>query len=292
VIGGSAASVRPVAIGAIAHAALERSAGVARVLARLTASTYVTAGGQIAWLGAASAMLHPRAILVADGPIVQDDELRVVTEALSPWHPRSPQLDVGAGRALVASWNRLLGGVERLGAPAGFGARLVGRALEWPLTAAAATADALASACARDDATGASAAAEDLLGVGGGLTPSGDDFVGGALFARRLLASAGIVDAGAWRAVASSVLAAAPSRTHAISAALLGDLAEGLGWAPLHDLVIALAGHAPDSAEEAARRLVGLGHTSGWDLLAGLGAGLGVPCRPLGIAPRSRGERR
>jgi hypothetical protein len=269
--------VRPIAIGATAHAALGRTGGEARVLARLTASIYITADEQIAWLGTAPAMLHPRAILVADTPIARTDELRVLTEGVSPWQPCSPRLDVASVHALVAGWNRLVGRVERLGTPGGFSARLAGGTLGWPLIAVAGTADALASACARDDATAATGAAVALLGVGGGLTPSGDDFVGGALFARRLLARAGVVDAGAWRSVADAVLAAAPSRTHAISAALLGDLAEGLGWAPLHDLVLALVGHAASSAEDAAGRLVRLGHTSGWDLLAGFGAGLGAP---------------
>jgi hypothetical protein len=277
VTGAGATLVRPVAIGALAHAALGRAGGVARVLARLTASTYVTAGDQIAWLGTAPAPLHPRAILLPEAPIVLTDELRVPTEGLSPWHPRSPRLDVAAVGTLVASWRRLIGGVERLGTPGGFGVRLVGRAPGWPLTAATATAEALASACARDDAAEATAAAVALLGVGGGLTPSGDDFVGATLFARRLLAEAGIVDGRVWRRAADTVLAAAPARTHAISTALLGDLAAGLGWAPLHDLVAALATHAANAAEEAARRLVRLGHTSGWDLLAGLGAGFGIP---------------
>ena len=37
-----------------------------------------------------------------------------------------------------------------------------------------------------------------------------------------------------------------------------------------------LAHDAPDAARDAARRLVRLGHSSGWDMLAGLGAGLAI----------------
>ena len=51
------------AIGITAHAALTGSGGVARVLARLSASTYLTANEQIIWLGAAGSALHPRTIL-------------------------------------------------------------------------------------------------------------------------------------------------------------------------------------------------------------------------------------
>jgi hypothetical protein len=72
------------------------------------------------------------------------------------------------------------------------------------------------------------------------------------------------------------VVAAAPGRTHPISAALLGDLAAGRSWAPLHELVAALAAGTPRAAGAAARRLVALGHSSGWDMLAGVGAGLGA----------------
>src|SRR4029077_10546914 len=51
------------AIGAIAHAALTRTRGTARVLARLTGSTYLTADDTLVWLGPDRATLHPRAIL-------------------------------------------------------------------------------------------------------------------------------------------------------------------------------------------------------------------------------------
>src|SRR3989442_421674 len=81
------------------------------------------------------------------------------------------------------------------------------------------------------------------------------------------LASATALAAGAPAVVAT----AARQRTHPISAALLGDLVAGDAYGPLHDLACALA--AGTSALEPARRLTRLGHSSGWDLLAGfLGA--------------------
>src|SRR5438874_581081 len=61
--------------------------------------------------------------------------------------------------------------------------------------------------------------------------------------------------------------------THPIGAALLGDLLVGEGWAALHDLAAALARDDEPAALEAARRLTRLGHSSGWDLLAGFVAG-------------------
>ena len=276
VTGADVSLVRPTAIGAVARAALVRSHGCARVLARLTGSVYLAAGDQIAWLGAGAAPLHPRAILTAGAPWLATDELVVAIDGIAPWRPRPVRLDAATARRIIDAFRQLISDVERLGTPAGFGERLSGRALRWPLDAAGPAAEALASACARDDATAATPAAVALLGVGAGLTPSGDDFVGGALFARDLLARAGVVARPPWRRASRVILDAAVSRTHPVSAALLGDLAGGMGWAPLHDLVGALADENVGLADGPARRLVKLGHSSGWDLLAGFAAGLGA----------------
>jgi uncharacterized protein DUF2877 len=276
IAGAGVSRVRPTAIGAVARAALVRSHGSARVLARLTGSVYLAAGDQIAWLGGAAAPLHPRSIVAAGAPWLATDELVVAIDGLVPWRPRSLRLDAATARRIVDAFRQLLSRVERLGTPAGFGERLTGRALRWPLDAAGPAAEALASACARDDATAATSAAVALLGVGAGLTPSGDDFVGGALFARDLLARAGVAALGPWRRASRVILDAAALRTHPVSAALLADLAGGMGWAPLHDLVAALAEGTVDLADGPARRLVQLGHSSGWDLLAGFAAGLGA----------------
>jgi primosomal protein N' len=58
----------------------------------------------------------------------------------------------------------------------------------FPLARALPDVEALAIACAADDADAACRAALPLLGLGPGLTPSGDDLVGAAFFARRALA--------------------------------------------------------------------------------------------------------
>lgn len=266
--------LRALAIGARAHAALERTDGVARVLVRLHGSVYATVGETIVWLGGWGAALHPRAILT-DTPIAgQADDVRLDVTGLTPWHPSPLALDAAGRARLAGGWPALAARAADLGAPGGFGVMLTGAPLSFPLDGAAGPAVALAGACARDDPAGAVDAAVALLGLGGGLTPSGDDFVGGALFVRAALATG--TGRLPWRRAAGAVVAAAPVQTHPISVALLADLAEGRGWAPLHDLVAALAAADARSAEAAARALVGLGHTSGWDLLAGVGAGLGA----------------
>lgn len=268
------------AIGTIAEAALRRSGGLARVVACVGASTYLTAGDDIVWLGGTRAPLHPRAILTELSPRLTVAEVEIDHGSLVPWQPAAPCR--ASAERLAGGWRGLATTLTALGAPRGFGALLVGAPLAFPLDGAREAARALAIACAGDDARAAVEAALALLGRGNGLTPSGDDYVGGALFARHLLADDGR-STRAWRRAARSLVAAAPARTHPISVTLLGDLAAGLGWAPLHALAAALAAGRPESAGEAAGALTRLGHTSGWDLLAGFGAGLGVAGNPPAI---------
>ena len=270
---GSGLATTITGIGAIAHAALTRTAGAARVVARLTSSIYLDAEGTLVWLGPDHATLHPRAIL-AGAAAGDGDVLTFVIDGLVPWRPTPLALARADVATIHRSWRALVADLGVLGTPGGFGALLTGEPLAFPLDGVRTAADTLARACAGDDADAATAAALALLGVGGGLTPSGDDFVGAALFARRLLAGVGAADAAAWTRVAARVRAAASERTHPLSATLLGDLADGHTYASLHDLVHGLVRATPATARDAARRLVRLGHSSGWDMLAGLGAGL------------------
>ena len=279
-------AVRAHAAGVTACAALAQHAGVARVLARPGGAAFVTAGDEVLWLGPLEAPLHPRAVLVAEpSRAAAGAEVRVDLTGVTPWRPAPLALDASGVAALRGGWLTLAGSLASLGAPAGFGALLVEAPLAFPLDGASGLVRALVEACGRDDPAAVEPAALALLGLGGGLTPSGDDFVGGALFARHLLAAAG-GDAHAWRRVADAVRAAAPARTHPISAALLGDLARGCGHAPLHELVAALATGDVTRARGAAGRLVRLGHSSGWDILAGFAAGLAAKRRPVALPPR------
>jgi uncharacterized protein DUF2877 len=324
------------AVGWRAHAALTASAGLATVVAPLSASVYADAAGELIWIGRPGVALHPRTVLVQDsgpsptrtsvstardgiahrrrgGPSMQargarvrstvngmgerlgeersipppGASIRVTVDGVAPWRPTpagAPLAGVSAGAGALHE------ALAALGDPRGLGRLLVSGVAGDPVpgharrAAGTRTGEAwragddlvlararphalrLALACAAGDDPGALAdAARPLLGLGEGLTPSGDDYVGGVMFAQRVVAGGGVTADAAARIVAD-----AGALTHPISARLLADLAAGEGWAPLHDLLVALGGARPDAVLAAARRVIALGHTSGWSLLAGM----------------------
>ena len=104
-----------------------------------------------------------------------------------------------------------------------------------------------------------------LAGLGPGLTPSGDDLLGGIMIALHGLGCREAVDL-LWPAVRSC----AAEAQNPISTAHLAAAAEGQGSAAVHalfhDLVRGSDGALADRLDAIAR----IGHTSGWDALAGV----------------------
>jgi hypothetical protein len=261
-------------IGWRAHVAIRRAGGRARRLAALSESAYLTAADEIVWLGGPHCTLHARAVLAAAGS-VESADLRLDIGAARVWQPPQPIITAESPAAIVAGCRALREAVAVLGGPDGFGALLAGRTPSFPLDRAVESARELARACANDDARAAAAAAEPLIGLGPGLTPAGDDYVGAAFFARALLHRAGAGEADGWDRARAYVSARARERTHPISATLLADLLAGQAHAPLHELACALAAAAPSATMlDAARRLTRIGHSSGWDMLAGFVGGV------------------
>jgi hypothetical protein len=102
----------------------------------------------------------------------------------------------------------------------------------------------------------------DLLGLGPGLTPSGDDLLCGALVA---LHAIGRVDAA--QDLYAAIVNRNPASTSLLSWASLRAAADGQGGEPLHALVVGvLENRKIDRELEILSRV---GHTSGWDALAG-----------------------
>ncbi|RAY13237.1 hypothetical protein DPM19_21145 [Actinomadura craniellae] len=133
---------------------------------------------------------------------------------------------------------------------------------------------ALADRCAAGDLAHAVDAAERIVGLGPGLTPSGDDVLAGLLVSLRLVGSAvGEGGTAVWLAdwLGAAVTAHADTRTTSLAATLLHCAARGQAGAEVAAVLRAVAGHEP--MEPAVRRLLAAGHTSGADLAWGLLAG-------------------
>jgi Protein of unknown function (DUF2877) len=135
----------------------------------------------------------------------------------------------------------------------------------------------LAACCANGDLAGAVEAAEQLVGFGPGLVPSGDSMVIGVLLALRLLGGA---ISGGTRAVwlanwlSASVIDDAARRTTPLAASLLHCAASGQAAAEVSAVLLGVAGQEP--LEPAASRLLAAaqGGDLAWGLVAGCRAAL------------------
>lgn len=103
-----------------------------------------------------------------------------------------------------------------------------------------------------------------LLGMGPGLTPSGDDLICGVLIA---LSALGRGEVGGKLALA--VDSEAPRRTTSLSGAFLRAAGDGQGSEVLHETIAAMIRGDGGKLPLLVRRLGEVGHTSGWDALAG-----------------------
>ena len=128
---------------------------------------------------------------------------------------------------------------------------------------------------------GLSGAIEHLIGLGPGLTPSGDDFLGGAMISLRAVGRSDLAEL-LFGIVEEKVV----RHSNAISAAYLAAAAEGAGgeWlhAALNGILAGDVGLLPTALNNVGR----IGHTSGWDALAGAITVFRkwLACQPIAIA--------
>ncbi len=298
--------LRATSIGLTAARLLAHSGAAGRVLGVVSRAVYLESDrGHVCWLGDASLPAHGRSLLAplpadlppltgrwsaAAGLLSLPGGLGIDLTEAKVWFPPSidrrhlpsPSLLVARATAALAA--------ARLVPPADGLAPLLplvvdctigdqqvcsGQSNGLPAALAAEGVRAVAQACRRRETRSALGAAEPLLGLGVGLTPAGDDFVGGLLFALHHLADAYPQLVARHDEAAAALVARARAGTNVISYTILADLAAGHGPAPLHDLLFCLLQGAtvPQSALQL-RRLVGIGHTSGWDVLLGFLCGL------------------
>ncbi len=107
--------------------------------------------------------------------------------------------------------------------------------------------------------------AAGLIGLGPGLTPSGDDLIGGMLIALHAIGRPGLADAlGRW------VVSLARTRSTRISLAHLSAACDGEGAAALHGVLNGLGREPCWAPQFYLSDPFFHGHTSGWDALAGI----------------------
>ncbi len=213
---------------------------------------YALLDGCIVWTGSNARTDHPRNLA-------------------HPWHATPVVYDpkaLCAGAALA--WAGMDTHIGLLG-------WLAGQHLVFPLKLAQPRLNAVAQALRARDLVGFETAALRVLGLGHGLTPSGDDLLGGVFFT---LAHAPIA---AWRSAMPGVHArirgAAQNATNPISAALLDDLMRGTSYRVLHDVFDAFHAGKLGPITDAVNRLLRLGASSGGDMLAGVFLALQI-CEP------------
>jgi hypothetical protein len=197
--------------------------------------------------------------------------LEVDTSSAPVWNPRPPW---GALRESPHRLQRhipLLADVLRESAlPGG----LAGLVVELPeptstveaevLQAARAPADKLVKGLLQGDRGLSLEGVAGLAGLGGGLTPAGDDWLMGCVLATW----AGLPKPGA-ETMALPIANAAARRTTVLSASWLRAAARGECNALWHPLFEGVLKEAESTVCEAARRIARQGHTSGADALAG-----------------------
>ncbi len=264
---------RVVTIGTRARAALERSRGHAETIPAFPGSTYLRAAGELIWVGNRLSTAHPRAVLL-DVPVTPGGGMRF--GVLPPAERAAcavPPADAESLARARAGCAELVSDLHAIGDASGLGMLLTGEMPPFPLDACVPHVVRLAAALRVNDAAATYRAAYPLLGLGTGLTPSGDDLVGATLFAK-LLAARVEGDHEVWATIARQLATDIVDRSNEISAALFADLMAGESFASLAALARALCAGDHAAAVTAARMLVPIGHSSGWDMLAGLILGL------------------
>ena len=209
--------------------------------------------------------------------------LHIILTPAADWNPRPDWLSVHTHLDRVQARLPLVAGLMRQYAPSDSFAPLVVDDAQGPevypvgqnraIVVAQEPAHLLVDGLLAGDEPACLEAAQRLAGLGGGLTPSGDDFIVGALYARWLIHPA---DATLGIAIAEH---AAP-RTTCLSAAWLKAAARGEAGSLWHTLIAALIAKDDACLQAAAIDLLRIGHTSGADALAGF---MAVLCRSVPV---------
>lgn len=231
--------------------------------ARLTSRSPVELEGKLLTIGSlrvdwgGAAGWKPRPSWEQVGASVLSDrlsELRELLERHAPPGSFAPLVDPAA----LEQREGLSGGVPAAGVELEQREGMAGAAL----SAAAAPARQLLHGLRGRDIESVRGAAAQLAGLGGGVTPSGDDYLLGAIHA--LWA---VTEPAEAERLSATIVSTAALRTNRLSGAWLQAAGRGEAGNEWHVLAVGLASGAP--LDEPAEWLIQRGHTSGADALAG-----------------------
>jgi hypothetical protein len=213
----------------------------------------------------APVVITPSLLSISDCPAVN-------LSPLMPWSPAVAQSwslsTLSSGLQALTKW------VPDARLPADglgqylYGSQAIGVATRESNAAGGAIADLTQWLCGVVDSTGESGvlarSVRTLIGLGPGLTPSGDDFLAGMLIA---LSACG---AKRWQHQLGNAVQAGLQGTGPVSQTHLKAAVKGEGGEALHQALVALMAGEGDRLGPALSALDRVGHTSGWDGLAGV----------------------
>lgn len=106
---------------------------------------------------------------------------------------------------------------------------------------------------------------EKLSGLGPGLTPSGDDFLGGIMIALHTLGNAGLS-----RQLWPTIKRYTEENSNSISLTHVSAASSGLGAAAIHEMLSAVLSGDAAAIDTVIYDVAAIGHSSGWDIMAGI----------------------
>jgi hypothetical protein len=277
-----------------------------KVLAVVARAAYLlTEAEEVVWLATAASPMHRRGMQVS-APLPRlavDTSFTVIGQALElesgpnfdfrssrTWGPPAiPAGEVMMPTQLPEKLQQVYAALLSRITPVGFGAMIqpvlrIVKSQTFPpivmqetnlMMSAWPVVDRIARACLAHAFEAVLQQAEGLIGWGEGLTPSGDDFLGGLFFGWHMLARTYPQFDYLGQDIFPTWIDAFRPHTNPISFALLKDNSLGHAVDPLDRFGAALlTDRANYWAVSAASELTTLGHSTGWDMLAGFLVGM------------------
>ena len=286
-------------IGAKVKACLALKGTAWTVLASVRGAIYIHRDpNELLWITDRKSTMHGRAIEIGklpssmppagsscridQGILSIGHSMLVELKNASVWEPRWPAISTRQSRDASPDLGMVLAQVARTSPPQGGFARLLpalrttGTVNRLEAEMAAVAREAIGLCQQVPSAKGLLDVLDrcrGLIGLGAGLTPSGDDFLAAYLFTLRANEIVNKVNLCIdWQQV-RAWLQRESIRTNAISSTLMLDCASGFAAAPLHEFVTStLRNDEIDEVVFRACQLSRIGHSSGWDMLVGVHA--------------------